>query len=317
MSPFAAVGCWATTTKSPSRMPASIIESPRTRSMNSSPSPVKSAGTGSSSSTFSSASTSVPAATSPTSGTWRTGRRSMAAPGVRVPPHLDRAGLGRVAAQEAETLQRVQVAVHRRRRREADGLADLAHRRRVAALAHLELDEVEHLALAGRDLGPGRPERRALGGGRSGCRRCCLGFRHADIVHSFGTGSQTLVLDSVPTTVVRSTACPGCVRALVSHAGLTANERSRTFVRERSFPNARSEPPTTRPCRSRGAAVTIAIEPARHPLPSASRATPASSPAPTCAGGVVRPGTAAGGLAAGLLVAGAVGDRRRSSRAVS
>ena len=54
---------------------------PRTRNMNRSPSvPVKSDGTGSTSSTFSCASTSVPAATSPTSGTCRTGRRSMAAP---------------------------------------------------------------------------------------------------------------------------------------------------------------------------------------------------------------------------------------------
>ncbi len=76
MSPVLALFCERATMKSPSRMPASIIESPRTRSMNSSPSPVKSDGSGSTSSTFSWASTSVPAATSPTSGTWTTGRRS-------------------------------------------------------------------------------------------------------------------------------------------------------------------------------------------------------------------------------------------------
>jgi hypothetical protein len=79
MSPFSAFACDRHTTKSPSRMPASIMESPRTLSMNRSPSPVKSAGSGNTSSTFSWAKTLVPAATSPTSGTCRTGRRSMAA----------------------------------------------------------------------------------------------------------------------------------------------------------------------------------------------------------------------------------------------
>ena len=80
MSPRSAVGWERATTRSPSRMPASIIESPRTRRMKRSPSPVRSAGTGSVSSMFSWASTSVPAATSPTTGTWRTGRRSTGAP---------------------------------------------------------------------------------------------------------------------------------------------------------------------------------------------------------------------------------------------
>ena len=41
---------------------------------------MKSSGSGIVSSMFSAASTPVPAATSPTSGTWRTGRRSIAAP---------------------------------------------------------------------------------------------------------------------------------------------------------------------------------------------------------------------------------------------
>ena len=192
--------------------------------MNSSPSPVKSAGTGSSSSTFSSASTSVPAATSPTSGTWRTGRRSIDGARVRVPPHLDGTRLGRVAAQVAEALQRVEVAVHRGRGREADGLADLADRRRVAALAHLQLDEVEHLALAGGDLGPGRPERRARGWRATGCRSCCLGFRHErhrtpvrqrEVKHSF------------------------CLTA----NGRSRTIRSRTSVPERSCPIARRPTP--------------------------------------------------------------------------
>jgi len=67
-SPLRATFCWRHTTKSPSRMPASIIESPRTFNMKSSPSPVKSIGSGTRSSTFSCASTLTPAATSPTSG---------------------------------------------------------------------------------------------------------------------------------------------------------------------------------------------------------------------------------------------------------
>ncbi len=80
MSPSSAV-CWTlATTRSPSRIPASIMDSPLTLSMKSSPSPVRSAGRGMTSSTFSLASTPVPAATSPTSGTWQTGRRSMMAP---------------------------------------------------------------------------------------------------------------------------------------------------------------------------------------------------------------------------------------------
>ena len=45
--------------------------------------------------------------------------------------------------------ERVEVAVHGRRRGEPDRLADLAHRRRVAAVAGLGLDELEDVALAG------------------------------------------------------------------------------------------------------------------------------------------------------------------------
>ncbi len=51
----------------------------------------------------------------------------------------------------AEPLERGQVGVHGGRRREADGLADLAYRRRIAAFAHVGLDDVEDLALAGRE----------------------------------------------------------------------------------------------------------------------------------------------------------------------
>ena len=73
-------------------------------------------------------------------------------PGVGVPAHLDGPRLGGVAAQVAEALQRAQVAVHRRRRGEADRLADLAHRRRIAAVADLLFDEHQHLALAAGEL---------------------------------------------------------------------------------------------------------------------------------------------------------------------
>ena len=117
--------------------------------MNSSPSPVRSAGTGMTSSTFSWASTSVPAATSPTRGTWRTGRRSTAAPEVGVAADLDGAGLGGVAPEVAEPLERGEVGVHGGGRAEADALADLADRRGVAPLAHGRVDALEDLALAG------------------------------------------------------------------------------------------------------------------------------------------------------------------------
>ena len=74
--------------------------------------------------------------------------------GARLERDLDRPGLARVAAQVALVLQRGEVRVHRGRRRQADGLADLADARRVALLADLGVDELEDLALAGGE--PGR-----------------------------------------------------------------------------------------------------------------------------------------------------------------
>jgi hypothetical protein len=68
--------------------------------------------------------------------------------GVRVPPDLDRPGLGGVAPQVAPLLESGQVGVHRRRRGQAHRLTDLAHRRRVAALAHVLFDDLEDLSLS-------------------------------------------------------------------------------------------------------------------------------------------------------------------------
>ncbi len=62
-------------------------------------------------------------------------------------------GLLGIAAQVALVLQGGEVRVHRGRRRQADGLADLAHARRVALLPGLGVDELEHLALAGGEPG--------------------------------------------------------------------------------------------------------------------------------------------------------------------
>ena len=62
--------------------------------------------------------------------------------GVGIPADLDRPWLGRVAAEVAEPAERVEVAVHRRRRRQPDRLADLADRRGIAAIAGLDLDEL-------------------------------------------------------------------------------------------------------------------------------------------------------------------------------
>ena len=125
-------------------------------------------GRGSTSSTFSAARTPVPAATSPRSGTWRTGRRSTDRARARLERDLDRARLARVAAQVALVLQRGEVRVHRRRRRQADGLADLADARRVAPLADLGVDELEHLALAGGERGAPAGSVGGLGAGGLG-----------------------------------------------------------------------------------------------------------------------------------------------------
>src|ERR671923_2890050 len=62
--------------------------------------------------------------------------------------------------------------VHRRRRREADRLADVAHRRRIAVLGRVLLDEVEDLLLALRQVlrdVHGRPSSGRLLGGWIGC----------------------------------------------------------------------------------------------------------------------------------------------------
>ena len=62
--------------------------------------------------------------------------------------HLDGSRLGGVSSEVAEALERVQVAVHRRRRRQADGLADLPDGRRVAAFTHGSFDEDQDFLLA-------------------------------------------------------------------------------------------------------------------------------------------------------------------------
>ena len=69
MSPFSAVCCSRTTTKSPLQMAASIIESPCTSSMKSLPVPVSRTGRRMTSSTCCSAVIGAPAAIAPTSGT--------------------------------------------------------------------------------------------------------------------------------------------------------------------------------------------------------------------------------------------------------
>ena len=101
---------------------------------------------------FSWASTSVPAATSPTRGTWRTGRRSTAAPELGSQRTSMARGLVGSRTQVAEALEGGEVGVHRRGGGEADRLADLAHRRRVAPVALVLLDDLEDLALTGGDV---------------------------------------------------------------------------------------------------------------------------------------------------------------------
>ena len=65
---------------------------------------------------------------------------------------LDRARLGRVAPQQPDLLQVGQVGVHRRGRRQPDGLADVPHRGRVSVLGRVLADEVVDLLLALRQL---------------------------------------------------------------------------------------------------------------------------------------------------------------------
>ena len=69
ISPLLQSFCARITTKSPSQIAASTMESPTTLSMNSSPSPTMEAGKGRSSSTFCSANIGPPAAMRPTRGT--------------------------------------------------------------------------------------------------------------------------------------------------------------------------------------------------------------------------------------------------------
>jgi hypothetical protein len=58
------------------------------------------------------------------------------------------AGLRRVAAQEAALLERLEVRLDRRRRREPDAFADLPDRRRVPALGRELANDVENALLA-------------------------------------------------------------------------------------------------------------------------------------------------------------------------
>ncbi len=143
------------------------------------------------SSTFSAASTPVPAATSPTSGTLRTGRRSMTGAGARLERDLDRTGLARVAAEVALVLQRREVGVHGGRRRQPDGLADLPDARRVALLPGLRVDELEHLALAGGEPGGARIDDGGDADGVGG--RAGLGVGHGADGNTITRSGQTPV----------------------------------------------------------------------------------------------------------------------------
>ena len=143
--------CRRITTKSPSRMPASIIDSPRTRSRKLSPDAVSISGTAISSSTCCSASVGAPAAIRPSRGSMRMpGRSAMTgagSTGAVAADDAERAGLRRIAAKMTEALEVREVRVHGRGRREADGLADLAHRRRVAMTNEVGVDHLEDLLL--------------------------------------------------------------------------------------------------------------------------------------------------------------------------
>ena len=139
-----------TTAMSPSRIPALIIESPLTRSRNSSPPRESGSGTARYSSMFSSASSGPPAATSPTSGSLcdvglRDRRR------LRLAAQLDRARLRRVALDQTRALEVREVRVDGRRGREADRLADLADGGWVPVRVRVLRQEVENLALPFRE----------------------------------------------------------------------------------------------------------------------------------------------------------------------
>ena len=93
------------------------------------------------------------------------GRLDDGADGVGRPvEQLDGPRLGRVAPEQADLLQVRQMGVYRRGGGQADRLADVAHRRRVAVARRVALDEVEDLLLALGQVHEGLPGRRSVGG---------------------------------------------------------------------------------------------------------------------------------------------------------
>jgi hypothetical protein len=81
-------------------------------------------------------------------------------PDVACVRELDRARLGRVLSDVSLALQGFEMRVHRRRRRQTDGISDLTNARRVAALLDGAKDVIEDLLLT-------RAERGHTTGGRS------------------------------------------------------------------------------------------------------------------------------------------------------
>lgn len=160
MSPFWAVFCSRMTTKSPSQIAASTIESPCTSSMNRLPVPVRRSGSRMTSSTCCSAVMGTPAAMRPTSGTSRdavmdsglscgSGNGTMVAVGVGAPPRPVRwrgpcwrsCGLGpcrRAPGADASPTRAFQSGC----------LADLPKGWGEAVGGDMRLDGVQHLALA-------------------------------------------------------------------------------------------------------------------------------------------------------------------------
>ena len=103
------------------------------------------------SSMFSSARIGEPAATWPTSGS-PSGYHDVLDRADRAVQQLDRPRLRRVAAQQPDLLEVREMGVHRRGRGQPDRLADVTHRRRIAVLRRVLLDEVEDLLLALRQV---------------------------------------------------------------------------------------------------------------------------------------------------------------------
>src|SRR4029077_13588446 len=110
-----------------------------------------------------------------------------------------------VAGEVALVLQCRKVGVHGGARREADGLADLSHAGRVATVADLGVDELEHLTLAGGQFGHRstvtlsrvrgkHPFGISLDSNDCSCepanrRSACRGARSSDESSQWGTGS--------------------------------------------------------------------------------------------------------------------------------